>query len=124
MKMEEIFFKIVWFFLIIWLLFGQHLVTGFSLEVAKDENGVTESSNGKEIDLNIRMTKMEATSLRQERAIEVLHTLLEEEKKFSKQLSGRISQLEASTIPILIKSEELLGRSKRPYRLLPPNISG
>lgn len=124
MKMEEHSFKIGWFFLIIWLLFGQHLVTGFSLEVAKDENGVTESNNGKEIDLNIRMTKMEAKSLRQERAIEVLHTLLKEEKKFSKQLSDRIYKFEVTAIPIPVKSEELLGRSKRPYRLLPSNIPG
>jgi len=124
MKMEENCFNIGWFFLIIWLLFGQHLVAGFSLEVAKDENGVTESNNGKEIDLNIRMTKMEAKSLKQERAIEVLHTLLKEEKKFSKQLSDRISKFEVTAIPIPIKSEELLGRSKRPYRLLPSNIPG
>ena len=122
MKMEEKSSKIGWFLLSIFLLFQQLLVTGFSLEIAKDDNGVSQSNNGKEIDLNARMTNMEAKNLKQEREIEILHTLLEEEKKFSKQLSGRISQLEASTIPTPGKNDELLGRSKRPYRLLPPNI--
>ena len=124
MKMEENSFEIGWFFLIIWLLFHQHLVNVFSLELAKIENGVTQSNNGKDIDLNIRMTNIEAKSLKQEREIERLHTLLEEEKKFSKQLSDRISKFEATAVPIPIKSDEILGRSKRPYRLLPPNIPG
>ena len=122
--MEENSFKIVWFLLGIWLLFQQLLVTAVSLEIAKDDNGVTQSKNGKEINLNARMTNMEAKSLKQEREIEVLHTLLEEEKKFSKQLSGRISQLEASAIPNPVITEELLGRSKRPSRLIPPNLLG
>jgi len=126
MKMEETSLKIIWFFLSIWLLFQQLLGTGFSLEVAKDENGVTQSNNGKEIDLSVRMTNMEAKSMKHEREIEVLHTLLEQEKKFSKQLSDdRILQLEASeAIPTPGKSDELLGRSKRPFRLLPPNFPG
>ena len=124
MKMDETSLKTIWFFLSILLLFQQLLATGFSLEVAKDENRVMESNNGKDVDLNVRMTHIEAKSLRQERAIEVLHTLLKEENKFSKQLSDRISKFEVTAIPIPIKSEELLGRSKRPYRLLPSNIPG
>ena len=123
MKMDETSLKTIWFFLSILLLFQQLLATGFSLEVAKDENGVTQSNNGKKINLNIRMTNLEAKSLKQEREIEVLHLLLEEEK-FSKQLSDRISQLEASSFPIIVKSDELLGRLKRPFRLLPPNFPG
>jgi len=68
MKMEENSFKIGWFFLIIWLLFHQHLVNVFSLdELAKIENGVTQPNNGKDIDLNVRMTNMEAKSMKQER---------------------------------------------------------
>jgi len=112
-----------WFLLRIWLLFQLLLVKGFLLEITKDEN-VVESNNGKEIDINGRMTRMEAKNLKQEREIEVLHTLLEEEKKFSKQLSGRISQLEASAIPCSENNDDQLlhQRPKRPYRLLPPNI--
>jgi len=59
---------------------------------------------------------------RQEEEIKVLKTLLEEEKKFSKQLSGRISQLEAITNPSSMENDQLLARPKRPYRLLPPYI--
>ena len=125
MKMEEHSFKIGWFLLTIFLLFHQYLVNGFALEVAKDENRVMESNNGKDVDLNVRMTHIEAKSLKQEREIEVLHTLLEDEKKFSKQLSDRILQLEASAaIPTPGKSDELLGRSKRLFRLLSQNLPG
>jgi len=123
MKMEDNSFKIGWFLLTIWLLFQLLLVNGFALEVAKDENRVMESNNGKDVDLNVRMTHIEAKSLKQEREIEVLHTLLEDEKKFSKQLSDRILQLEATAaIPTPGKSDELLGRSKRLFRLLSPNL--
>ena len=69
-----------------------------------------------------RMERMESKSQRQDKEIDVLKTLLEEEKKFSKQLSGRISQLEASTIPSSMENDQLLARPKRPYRLLPPHI--
>jgi len=67
-------------------------------------------------------TKTSRKSQHQEREIEVLKTLLEEEKKFSKQLSGRISQLEASTNPNSMENDQLLERQKRPYRLIPPHI--
>lgn len=111
------------FLLRIWILLQLLTVKGFALEVTKDEN-VMESNNGQEIDLNGRMARMEAKSLKQEREIEVLPTLLKEEKKFSKQLSGRISQLEASAIPCSENNDDLLlrQRPKRPYRLLPQNF--
>jgi len=124
MKMEEISFEIAWFLLSILLLVQQHLVNGSALEIAIDEYGVIESNNGQEIDLNGRMTNMEAKSLKQESRIEERQTLLGEVKKFSKQVCGRISQLEASAIPSPVKSDELLGRSKRLFRLLSPNFPG
>jgi len=67
------------------------------------------------------MKRIEAKNQNQEKEIEVLKTLLEEEKKFSKQLSGRISHLEGSMNPNSMENDQLLDRSKRPYRLLPPN---
>ena len=66
-------------------------------------------------------TKTSNKSQHQEKEFEVLKTLLEEEKKFSKQLSGRISQLEASTNPSSMENDHPLAL-KRPYRLLPPHI--
>ena len=60
-----------------------------------------------------------------EKEIEGLKKLLEEEKMFSKQLSDRILQLEASAaIPTPVKRDELLGRSNRLFRLLSPNLPG
>jgi len=67
-------------------------------------------------------TKIISKNQHQEKEIEVLKTLLEEEKKFSNQLSGRISQLEASTNPNSKGNDKIIGRPKRPYRLLPPHI--
>jgi len=61
-------------------------------------------------------------SQHQEKEVEALKTQIEEEKKFSKQLSDRISQLEASTYPSSKEDAQLLERPKRPYRLLPPHI--
>lgn len=75
-----------------------------------------------EKDLKGRMKRIEAKNQHQETEIEVLKTLLEEERRFSKQLSGRISYLEASTIPNFMEKGHFLKRSKRSYRLLPPNI--
>ena len=89
-----------WFlFLKIWLLFQLCPRNGFAVEVAeaiKGENVLIESKKCDEADLNGRMAELEAKSQHQEVKIEVLQTQLEEDK-FSKQLSGRISQLEASS---------------------------
>ena len=93
--------------------------------IAKDENGTLEINRSEKNDLKGRMERMESKSQRQDKEIDVLKTLLEEEKKFSKQLSGRISQLEASTkfhSPSSMENDQLLARPKRPYRLLPPHI--
>ena len=87
--------------------------------IAKDENETVEINRSEEKDLKGRMERMESKSQRQDKEIEVLKTLLEEEKKYSKQLSGRISQLEASTNSSSIENDQLLARPKRPYRLLP-----
>jgi len=102
-------------------LVGSSSDTG-AAPIAKDENGTLEINRGEEKDLNGRMERMESKSLRQDKEIDVLKTLLEEEKQFSKQLSGRISQLEASTNPSSMGNDQALARPKRPYRLLPPHI--
>ena len=102
-------------------LVGSSIDTG-AAPIAKDENGTLEINIDEEKDLKGRMERMESKSQRQDKEIDVLKTLLEEEKKFSKQLSGRISQLEASTNPSSIENDQPLARPKRPYRLLPPHI--
>lgn len=67
-------------------------------------------------------TKTNSKIQQQGKEIEILKTQLEEERKFSKQLGGRISQLEASTKSSTMENDQLLTRAKRPYRLLPPHI--
>ena len=125
MKMEASCFKISLLLLRIWLLFQLCPENVATDEKAKVENRKTESNKGNETDLNGRMTHIEIKSQEQEREVENLKKLLEEERQFSKQLSGRISQLEASSAsPASSKIEEFLGRQKRPYRLLPPNVPG
>ena len=106
-------------FLILQLLFKNVL----AIDVAKEEKGVIELSKGNETDLNYRMASIEAKSKRQEVEIEILTTKLEEEKKFTKQLNGRISKLE-SVGESSMKNNYLLEREKRPFRLMPPNIPG
>jgi len=91
--------------------------------IAKGENEIVEINKDGREDLKGRMDRMESKSQRQDKEIEILKTLLEEEKKFSKQLSGRISQLEASTNPSSMENDHPLPRPKRPYRLLPPHIT-
>ena len=124
MKMDTNYFKISWFLLRIGLLFQLCSENGFSVDAAKDAgDAVIESNKCNETDLNGRMAKMEAKSQHQEVEIEILKTQLNEEKKFSKQLSGRISQLEASSVnPGSSENDQLLERPKRPSSLLPPNV--
>jgi len=119
--MGKHYFKISWFFLRIWLLFQLCPQNGFGEEVHKDNDAVIESKTSDGTDLNSRVAKLEAKSQHQEVKIEVLQTQLEEERKFSKQLSSRISQLEALADPSFSENDQVLQRPKRPYRLLPPS---
>ncbi len=89
---------------------------------AKDENGAVEIYRGEGENLKGRMERIETKSQRQEKEIEVLKTSLEEEKNFSKQLSGRILQLEASANQNYMENDQLLRRSKRSFRLLSPQV--
>jgi len=94
-------------------LVSSYIETG-ATHITKVENGKDEGE-----DLKGRMKRMESKSQRQEIEIEVLKSLLEEEKKFSKQLGARISQLEDANNPTPIEKDRLLRRPKRPYRLIP-----
>lgn len=116
-------FKKSFLFLIL-LLLQLLSINVFAVEVVKEEKGPIDLNQNDKTDLNDRMTSMEAKSKKQEIEIEVLTTLLEEEKKFTKQLSGRISQLESSASETSLKSDQLLERPKRPVRLISPNKPG
>ena len=120
--MGKHYFKICWFFLRIWLLLQLYPRNGFAMEVPKDNDAVIESNKCDGTDLNSRLTKLEAKSQYQEVKIEVLQTQLEEERKFSKKLSSRISQLEALVDSSFSENDQVFQRPKRPYRLLPPSV--
>ena len=85
-------------------------------------DAVIESKKCDGTDLNSRVTKLEEKNQHQEVKIEVVQTQLEEERKLSKQLSSRISQLEAPADPSFSKNDQLLKRPKHSYRLPPPNV--
>jgi len=116
------YFKISWLFIRIWLLFQLYPRNGFAVEVPKDNDAVIESNKCDEPDLNSRVTKLEAKNQHQEVKIEVLQTQLKEERKFSKQLSNRISQIEAPFHASVSKNGQLPKRPKHPNRLLSPNV--
>jgi len=119
-KMEIEYFKLSLFLLRISLLLQMFSKNAFAVELGKEGNKEATDLNQvhNETDLNSRMTSIEAKSKKQEVEIEVLTKQLEEEKKFTKQLSGRISQLESPASESFLKKDHLLERSKRPYRLL------
>ncbi len=119
--MEISYFKISLFILKLLLLLQLCPKNVISIEVAEDDK-VIDLNKGNETGMNGRLTEIEFKSQKHEGEIEVLKKLLDEERKFSKQLSDRVSQLEASTSSNSRKSEEFLARPKRPFRLLPPNI--
>ena len=78
-------------------------------------------SRYEELDLNIRLSVIEAKSKHQEDEISLLKTLRVEDKKEINQLRGRVEQLEASVVKPS-ENEKILERQKRPFRLAPVNI--
>jgi len=69
---------------------------------------------------NDRMSLIEAKSQLQEREIYLLKTTAVEDKRIIRQLRGRVTSLESLMLTRNSETnEELLLRSKRPYRLLP-----
>ncbi len=74
-----------------------------------------------ELDLNSRLSAIEAKSIHQAEEISVLKTLRVEDRKEINQLRDRVEQLEASMVKTS-ENERILERQKRPFRLEPVNI--
>ena len=72
------------------------------------------SPNIEDLDLHSRVSKIEAKDHHQDREISLLKNALVEEKELVQDLKNRLEILE--------DSNKVFGRSKRPYRLLPPHI--
>lgn len=75
------------------------------------------SNCGHELNLNDRMSEIEAKSLHQESEISLLKKLRVEDNQVIKQLKDRVEQLEASSVAK--NAEKNLARKKRPFRLTP-----
>lgn len=76
------------------------------------------------LNLNKRMSEMEAKNHLQENEIALLKTLRVEDKESLEQLKNRIEQLEASTSANIDgKTEKILSRQKHPARLVPANLN-
>jgi len=72
------------------------------------------SPNIEDLDLHSRVSKIETKDHHQDREISLLKNALVEEKELVQDLTNRLGILE--------DSNKVFGRSKRPYRLLPPHI--
>ena len=68
----------------------------------------SQHSNGEGSNLNDRMTKIEAENRQQKEEMNSLKISAVKDRKTISELSGRVARL------------EVIGRRKRPYRLLPP----
>lgn len=76
------------------------------------------------LNLNKRMSEVEAKNQRHEKEIDLLKTLRVEDKEVINQLKTRIEQLEASASATTDgKTENILSRQKRPFRLAPANLN-
>lgn len=73
------------------------------------------------LDLNIRLSAIEAKSIHQDDEISIIKARRLEDKKIINQLSERVEQLEASVVKTS-GNEKILERRKRPFRLAPVNI--
>lgn len=107
----------------IWFLFQLCIEKGSAVDTIykADETKAADLQRCDEPSFNNQMTNTEAKNEKQNKEIKDVTNQLEEEREFSKQLSARLSKLEASAIQSSMDSYKLLlGRPKRPFRLLPP----
>lgn len=94
------------------------------LHFVADATRIGESSNndaiyrGKDgLDLNDRVTKLEAHKHNQDKEMGNLKNIVEEERKISNQLRDRVAKLEEAN-----DTPKIIERQKRPVRLLPPHV--
>ena len=73
-------------------------------------------------DLSDRMTKIESKNLLQEKEISSLKTMAVEDRKEINLLKERVAYLEAESPLTNVTTENIIGRAKRPVRLLPPRL--
>lgn len=82
--------------------------------------GFTELEKMNSLNFNDRISKIEADNQSQKIEITLLNSLSQEDRKVIKQLNVRVAQLEKLVVNNET-DEKILGREKRPFRLLPLN---
>jgi len=80
--------------------------------------------NGDRLNMNERMSKLEAENKQQKQEMAVMKTTIDENRKEIGNLNGRVSTLEKSETAKNQKNDEteVLSRPKRPYRLIPAKL--
>lgn len=97
----------------------------FVAEANEIGTSAAEFRNYDGFDIKERLGKIEAKSRQQESKIEFLNTARKEDKELINHLLLRVEHLEASTSNSKTNTAgriNILGRQKRPVRLLPPHI--
>ena len=89
------------------------LISQFSL-LLKPEIDASRNIEESNLDLNDRVSKIEAKDHHQDNEMALLKNALDEERKLFHDLTNRVAILEGSN--------KNFARQKRPYRLLPPHI--
>ena len=95
----------------------------FAAEKAGNQDE-TYIQNGDRLNLNERMSKLEAENRQQKQEMALIKTTIDENRKEMGYLNGRVSTLEKSETAKNQKSDEteVLSRPKRPYRLIPAKL--
>ncbi len=98
------------------LLISDNQCLGEEFQTASSESHGNNGTN-----LNYRMTEIEAQNRQQKREIELLKIAADKDRQIIYGLSSRVALLEVSAPLASPSDDNILQRSKRPYRLLPPN---
>jgi len=118
-------FRFLFKLIILIQLYSYLQSTTEAIHLSNAKEGVAQSDQTDEKNLNDRMSQIEAKSRRQENDISFLKGVIVEDKRTIRQLRGRVSSLESFIQAKNSKTyDQLLLRQKRPYRLLPVHSGG
>ena len=99
------------------------IVDSFSAETARNQD-TSNFQNDNRLNLNDRMSNLEAENMQQKQEMTVMKTKIDENRKEMENLNSRILILEKPETTEAQKSDDIdvFSRSKRPYRLMPAKM--
>ena len=92
----------------------------FTVEKAGNQDE-SYNQNDDRLNLNVRMSKLEAENRQQKQEMAVMKATINENRKEMENMNGRVSTLEKSENH-QSDNIDVLSRSKRPYRLIPVKL--